>query len=122
MRRVFTISCLLILAVSAGGGVWAAQRIAAKPCTAEIPADAASLQPVQEYPLAAGRIVALDARTGRVTIAHHGIGRFYINAGTSVFYAPNPAVLTGLTPGDKVRFDVERDGRRYDITRLENSN
>ncbi len=122
MRRVFTISCMLILAVSAGGGVWAAERISSKPCLAAIPADAASLQPIEEYPLAAGRIVALDARTGRVTITHRRIGRFYIDPGTSVFHVQDRAMLTGLTPGDRVRFDVERDGRRYDITRLENSN
>lgn len=122
MRRVFTISCLLILAVSAAGGVWAAQRIAAKPCTTAIPANAASLQPFKEYPLAAGRIVSLDARTGRVTIAHRGIDRFYIEPGTSIFQVADRALLAGLMPGDKVRFDVERAGRRYSITRLENSN
>ncbi len=122
MRRVFTISCMLILAVSAGGGVWAAERISSKPCLAAIPADAASLQPIEEYPLAAGRIVALDARTGRVTITHRRIGRFYIDPGTSVFHVQDRAMLTGLTAGDRVRFDVQRDGRRYDVTRLENSN
>ena len=34
----------------------------------------------------------------------------------------DPASLKGLGPGDKVRFEVERDGRSYTITRLVNSN
>ncbi|TBR24494.1 MAG: copper-binding protein, partial [Reyranella sp.] len=34
----------------------------------------------------------------------------------------NPAALKGLSPGDRVRFEVERNGRDYVVTRLENSN
>jgi len=72
--------------------------------------------------LAMGRIVALDAKTGRVTIMHRGVGHLYIEPGTNVFRVKNPALIDGFSPGDKVRFDASRDGKRYDLTRLENSN
>ncbi len=124
MRRVVIVSWLLVLAASAWGGVWAAQRIAAKQQhLPEIPPNIMSLPPAEEHPLAAGRIVALDNATGRVTIAHRGVGRFYIEPGKTVFAVHDKSLLMGFTPGDKVRFDVTRDGKqRYAITKLENSN
>ncbi len=123
MRRIALISWLVILTATAGGGVWAAERMAAKPCSATVPpAHQASLQPVEEFPLAAGRIVAVDATDGRLTIKHRGVGRFYLEPGTFIFHVEDRSLLTGLTPGDKIRFDVARNGKRYDITRIENSN
>jgi Cu(I)/Ag(I) efflux system protein CusF len=128
MRRIALISWLVILTVTVGGGVWAAQRIAAKPCSTTAPAaslakpDLASLQPVEEFPLAAGKIVAVDAKDGRLTIRHRGVERFYLDPGTFIFHVEDRSLLTGLTPGDKIRFDVARNGKRYDITRIENSN
>jgi Cu(I)/Ag(I) efflux system periplasmic protein CusF len=127
MRRIALISWLVILTATVGGGVWAAQRIAAKPCSASAPAsltkaDLASLQPVEEFPLAAGKIVAVDAKDGRLTVRHRGVERFYLEPGTFIFHVEDRSLLTGLTPGDKIRFDVARNGKRYDITRIENSN
>jgi Cu/Ag efflux protein CusF len=127
MRRIALISWLVILTATVGGGVWAAERIAAKPCSAAAPAsltkaDLARLQPVEEFPLVAGRIVAVDARDGRLTVRHRGVERFYLEPGTFIFHVEDRSLLTGLTPGDKIRFDVARNGKRYDITRVENSN
>jgi Cu/Ag efflux protein CusF len=127
MRRIALMSWLVILTATAGGGVWGAQRIVAKPCSASAPAslttaDLARLQPAEEFPLAAGKIVAVDAKDGRLTIRHRGVERFYLEPGTFIFHVEDPSLLTGLTPGDKIRFDVARSGKRYDITRIENSN
>ena len=127
MRRIALVSWLVILSATIAGGVWAAQRIAAKPCSASAPAsltkaDLASLQPVEEYPLTAGKIVAVDAKDGRLIIRHRGVERFYLEPGTFIFHVEDRSLLTGLTPGDKIRFDVARNGKRYDITRIENSN
>ena len=127
MRRIALISWLVIVCATVGGGVWAAQRIAAKPCTASAPTsltttDLARLQPVEELPLAAGKIVAVDNKDGRLTVKHRGVARFYLDPGTYIFHVEDRSLLTGLTPGDKIRFDVEREGKRYAITRIENSN
>jgi len=127
MRRIALISWLVIVCATVGGGVWAAQRIAAKPCTAAAPtslttADLARLQPVEEFPLAAGKIVAVDNKDGRLTVKHRGVARFYLDPGTYIFHVDDGTLLTGLTPGDKIRFDVTREGKRYTITRIENSN
>ena len=123
MRRIALISWLVIVAATICGGVWAAERIVTKPCMATAPPiSLASLQPRQEFPWAAGKIVAIDSRDGRVTVRHNGIARFYLEPGTYIFHVEDRALLTGLTPGDKIRFDVERDGKHFAITHLENSN
>jgi Cu/Ag efflux protein CusF len=121
---------MAILSVTVTGAVWATQRVAAKPCTVALPthvahptaSHVANLASVHEYPLAAGRIVFLDRKTGRVTIDQRGIGRFYLDPGVMVFHVQNPSLLAGLSAGDKVRFEAERDGKGFDITRLEHSN
>jgi len=123
MRRIALISWLVMLAATAGGAVWAAERIAAKPCSATAPsATLASLQPAGGFPLTTGKIVAVDAKDGRLTVRHRGVTRYYLDPGTFIFHVEDPALLTGLTPGDKIKFDVARKGKRYDITRIENSN
>jgi Cu(I)/Ag(I) efflux system protein CusF len=123
MRRIALISWLVILSATVGGGVWAAQRIAAKPCSAAAPPpNLSTLRPAEEFPLTAGRIVAVDSKDGRLTVMHRGVNRFYLEPGTFIFHVENRSLLTGLTPGDKIKFDVEREGRRYTITRIENSN
>jgi Cu/Ag efflux protein CusF len=124
MRRIALISWIVIAMATIGGGVWAAQRIA-KPCTATAlptPANLASLQPMEEFTWAAGSIVAIDARDGRVTVRHRGIDRFYLEPGTYIFHVDDRTLLAGLAPGDKIRFDVAREGKHFTITHLVNSN
>jgi Cu/Ag efflux protein CusF len=124
MRRTVLFSWLIVLAVTAGGAGWAAQCMAVRP-HAQVPGtstDLAGLPPAEEFPLAKGRIVALDPADGRLTVSHRGVERFYIEPGTSVFRVEDPSLLVGLAPGDKIRFDVARDGRHYAVTRIENTN
>ena len=122
MRRIVLISWLVTLAATLGGGVWAAERIT-KPCVAAMPPAAlVPLQPTEELALAAGKILAVDAKDGRLTVNHRGVSRYYLEPGTFIFHVEDRALLTGLTPGDKIRFDVARAGKRFTITRIENSN
>jgi len=73
-------------------------------------------------PLARGRVVAVDKSAGLVTLQFQPILPFLPEGGTRIFAVAHAKWLKGLGPGDKVRFEVERDGRRYTVTRLENSN
>jgi Cu/Ag efflux protein CusF len=126
MRRIVVMAWMMAIAATAGGGVWGAQQVSqhmsSQPCKTAMPKDLTSLAPAEEMPLASGRIVALDISDGSLTINHRGLGYLYIEPGTAVFHVQDRSLLTGLSPGDKVRFGVERDGRRLAITRLEHSN
>jgi len=122
MRRIVLISWLVMLTATVGGGVWAAERITARPCAAALPsATLSTLQPVDELALVTGKIVAVDAKDGRLTVSHRGVSRYYLEPGTFIFHVEDRDLLSGLAPGDRIRFDVERAGKRYTITRIENS-
>lgn len=72
--------------------------------------------------LSAGRIVRVDMATGTITIEHRPIAHLYMETMTMKFLVRDPAMLTALTPGAKIRFEVERDGGEYVIKKIENSN
>jgi Cu/Ag efflux protein CusF len=75
-----------------------------------------------DEPLASGRVVAVDRAAGRVTLEYRPIPQLFLEGGTRIFPVADPTSLKGLGPGDKVRFEVERNGRGYTVTRIENSN
>ena len=75
-----------------------------------------------DAPLATGRVVAVDHAAGKVTLSVRPVPQRFPEGGTRIFRVGDPESLKELSPGDKVRFEVERDGRRYTVTRIENSN
>ena len=70
---------------------------------------------------ASGRVVAVDPAAGRITLDYRPLP-LLPEGGVRAFTVEDPAVLKGLGAGDRVRFEVERDGRGFVVTRLENSN
>lgn len=82
-------------------------------CTAEVAPTASQL--------ASGRIVAIDPAAGRITLDYRPLP-LLPEGGIRVFTVEDPASLKGLSAGDRVRFEVEREGRGFVVTRLENSN
>jgi Cu/Ag efflux protein CusF len=123
MTRRYIVGLLTLAAMTvAGGQVLALETMPGEP-EVEGKADAACAEAVRsEEPLATGRVVAIDAATGRITLEFRPIPQLLPEGGTRVFSVKEPAWLEGLRPGDKLRFEVERDGRTYTITRIANSN
>ena len=72
--------------------------------------------------LALGRVVAVDPAGSRITLEYRPIPQLLLEGGTRIFHVGDPTSLRGLSPGDKVRFEVEREGHGYTVTRIENSN
>jgi Cu/Ag efflux protein CusF len=75
-----------------------------------------------DEPLATGRVLAVDRAAGRITLEFRPIPQLFLEGGIRIFPVKDPVSLKGLGPGDKVRFEVERNGRGYLVTRVENSN
>lgn len=82
----------------------------------------AAAEPRGDEPLIAGTIVAIDRASGRITLEYRPVPRLYLEGGTKIFRVDNPKTLLGLTAGDKIRFELERAGKSYLVTRIENSN
>ena len=73
-------------------------------------------------PRASGRVVAVDRTAGKITIEYPPIPQLLLEGGTRKFAVQDAALLTSLAPGDKVRFEVEREGRNFVVRRIVNSN
>lgn len=80
-----------------------------------------TMQPGQDV-LSSGRVVKVDADAGKITIEHRPIWNLYMEAMTMIFKVRDPAMLTGVTPGDRIRFKVERTDDGFVVTRIENAN
>lgn len=85
------------------------------------PAPASDTTQSAEQVLSTGRVVKVEAEAGKITIEHRPIWHLYMESMTMIFRVKDPAMLIGLTPGDKIRFKVERDNEGFVITRIENS-
>lgn len=72
--------------------------------------------------LSAGRVINVDTEAGKITVEHKPIWHLYMESMTMIFQVNDPAMLVGLTPGDKIRFKVKRDNDGFVISRIENSN
>lgn len=84
-------------------------------------ADCATEEPRNAAQLASGRIVAIDPAAGRITLDYRPLP-LLPEGGVRTFTVEDPASLKGLSAGNRVRFEVERAGRGFVVTRLENSN
>ena len=109
-----------LAALFLGAAAFAVDR--APPAPAAVPAGAARVALPDGQPLPRGRVVAIDETTGSVTLEYQPIPHLFLEGGQRTFAVEDRGTLEGLSPGDKVRFDLERTGRRYTVTYLENSN
>ncbi len=67
-----------------------------------------------------GQVVKVDAPAGKITIKHGPIKKFDMDMGmTMVFRAKDPAMLTAVKAGDKVRFEPEQVNGQFTIMKIE---
>ncbi len=69
--------------------------------------------------LAQGEIRKVDKAAAKITIKHGDIPSIEMPPMTMVFTVKDPALLDIAKSGDKVRFDVMKEGGKYVVTRLE---
>ncbi len=67
-----------------------------------------------------GIITAIDAAKGTVTLDHHEIEALKWPAMTMSFSA-KPDQLTGFRIGDKVTFEIDWDGQKGTVTKIQNA-
>lgn len=67
-----------------------------------------------------GQVTKVDAAAGKITIKHGPIKKFDMDDGmTMVFRAQDPAMLTAVKAGDKVKFDADRVNGQFTVTKIE---
>jgi Cu/Ag efflux protein CusF len=94
----------------------------AAPLFAQSTADHASHHPTilaQAGALTDGEIRRVDKEAKKLTIKHGPIQSLDMPAMTMVFLVKDPAMLDQVKAGDKIRFQAEKVGGAYTVTRIE---
>ena len=67
-----------------------------------------------------GEVMRVDQSAAKITLKHGPIKKLGMEIGmTMVFAASDPAMLTTVKVGDKVKFDAERLNGQFVVTKLE---
>ena len=69
--------------------------------------------------LADGEIRKVDKEAKKITIKHGPIQSLDMPAMTMVFQVKEPAMLEQVKPGDKVKFEAQKLGGAFTVTRIE---
>lgn len=73
-----------------------------------------------QTPLADGQVVKIDPAAGTITIRHGPLKQFGMDEGmTMVYRAADPAMLTAVKPGDKIKFAPDRINGQFTVTKIE---
>src|SRR5918994_5509763 len=78
----------------------------------------------QEKPsaMADGEIRKVDKDAKKITIKHGPLAKLDMPAMTMVFQVKDAAMLDQVKVGDKVKFDAEKVGAAFTVTRIEPTN
>ena len=82
----------------------------------------AQSEPVQAQAptLIDGQVTKIDESAQKITIKHGPLKKFDMQDDmTMVFRAQDPAMLTAVKTGDKIKFDVERVNGQFTVTKIE---
>lgn len=88
----------------------------AVPSSAQPPASSA---PPANTPLVKGTVQKVDEAAGKVTLDHERIPNIDMDAMTMAYKVQDPALLKGLTAGEKVRFSADRVNGQLAVTRIQ---
>lgn len=69
--------------------------------------------------LADGEVRKVDKDAKKITIKHGPIPNLEMPAMTMVFQVKDPAMLEQVKSGDKVKFEAQKLGGTYTVTRIE---
>jgi Cu/Ag efflux protein CusF len=122
MTRAYISGLLIFAATIFAGHAQALETLPGEPEIDSMVESAREQAVPPDEPLATGRVVAVDRAAGRITLEFRPIPQLLLEGGTRIFAVKDPALLKSVGPGDKVRFELERNGRSYIVTRVENSN
>ena len=69
--------------------------------------------------LTEGEVRKVDKEAKKLTIRHGPITNLDMPAMTMVFQVQDPAILDSVKAGDKIRFNAEKAGGAFTVTRVE---
>lgn len=73
----------------------------------------------QSADMAEGEIRRVDKDAKKITIKHGPLEKLEMPAMTMVFQVSDPAMLDQVKPGDKVKFQAEKVGGAFTVTKIQ---
>jgi Cu/Ag efflux protein CusF len=73
----------------------------------------------QAAPMNEGEVRKIDKSANKITIKHGPLAKLDMPAMTMVFQVKDPTMLERVKAGDKIKFDVEKVGATYIVTKIE---
>lgn len=74
--------------------------------------------PAAAADMADGEVRKINKTSGKVTLKHGDIKSIDMPPMTMVFGVADKAMLDGIAEGDKVKFNVKKDGSNYVVTEI----
>ena len=72
-------------------------------------------------PRVSGVVTKIDQSAGKVTLKHEAIPNIQMEAMTMAYPVKDPAMLKGLKPGDKVKFEAEEVNGQANVVEIKKS-
>jgi Cu(I)/Ag(I) efflux system periplasmic protein CusF len=73
-----------------------------------------------QSPMVDGVVVKVDVPAKKITIKHGPIPQLDMDEGMTMVYAvPDPAMLTAVKAGDKIKFEADQVNGQYTLTKIE---
>ena len=72
--------------------------------------------------MAEGEVRKVDKDAKKITIKHGPLEKLEMPAMTMVFQVKDPAMLDQVKAGDKIKFDAEKIGGAFTLTKIEPAN
>jgi Cu/Ag efflux protein CusF len=80
----------------------------------------ASLPVIAADALIDGQVTKVDTDAGKITIKHGPIKKLDMDMDmTMAFKAADPAMLSQVKPGDKIKFDAEKVNGQFTVVKIE---
>ncbi len=73
----------------------------------------------QPSAMAEGEVRKVDKDAKKITIKHGPLAKLEMPAMTMVFQVKDPAMLNQVKAGDKIKFDAEKVGGAFTVTKIE---
>lgn len=104
--------------VTVAGGDAATQ---ASESTSDVtPADEPQSDAIADEEFTTGEVKKINEAAGKITLKHGPIKKFDMGDGmTMVFKAQDPAMLSAVKPGDKVKFVADKINGQFTVTKIE---
>ena len=69
-----------------------------------------------------GLVTKIDTSAGKITIRHGPMPKFDMDAGmTMVYRVQDPAMLSAVKAGDKIKFDAENVNGQFVVTKIQSA-